>query len=579
MFKFNARKLILVNITYVLLSLFFINSKVKAEENKQVNFTDFSVESFKLDTEAQNNLNEFRLEENFNQQNIISQNNPEEIYIKNIQIKCSTKEQECSSVLDSQILAIIESYQNKNISLAELENVANKITELYLNQGYITSRAVFKNITEDQIAVIEIYEGEIEAIQISGAKRLENYVRQRIALGTTRPLNSGKLEDQLRLLKADPLFENIEASLKKGSAERKSILVVKVTEANPFFGTFGFDNYSPPSIGATEMVLDLGYRNVFGFGDAFAVSYSPRLESFGGTYDLDFNYSAPINPMNGTIQARVSLQHNNVINGLFEDLDISGESQYYELSYRQPVIRNPREELALSVGMSYRNGQTFTFQGPTPFGYGPDEDGISRTNVISFAQDYTLRQPSGAWAFRSQFRVGTGIFNVTKNDEPTPDGYFFAWLGQIQRVQVINQNNFLIIQGDIQLTPDSLLPSEQFVIGGGQSVRGYRQNVRAGDNGFRFSIEDRITLVRNDEEDPIFQIAPFFDMGSVWNSGDNPNVEPEQQFIAGLGLGLIWQPIEGLNVRIDYAPPLVNLKDKGNNIQDDGLYFNVKYNF
>jgi hemolysin activation/secretion protein len=507
-----------------------------------------------------------------NQENLIGQIPNEEFLIKKIEVINNT-------VLQPEIEAIIQPYQDKQVTLEELDQVANKITELYLNGGYISSRAVLAQINEDDVAIIEVYEGEVEEIKIEGAERLGDYVRQRISLGTSTPLNSGKLEDQLRLLKTNPLLENIEASLKQGSGDRQSILEVKVTEAEPFFGDFGFDNYSPPSIGGVEMVLNLGYRNVSGLGDGFFLSYRPRVETLDGTYNLDFAYSVPLNPMEGTLQARVLLQNNTVINDLFEELNISGESQYYELIYRQPLIRNPREELALSVGMSYRNGQTFTFQGPTPFGLGPDEDGISRTNVISFGQDYTLRQTTGAWAFRSQFRVGVGIFDVTENPYPIPDGHFFAWLGQIQRVQVIDDNNFLIIQGDIQLTPNSLLPSEQFVIGGAQSVRGYRQNLRAGDNGFRFSVEDRITLIRNDEEEPVFQLAPFFDMGSIWNSGNNPNFLASQRFIAGLGLGFIWQPLETMNIRLDYAPPLVNLSDRGNDVQDDGFYFRLNYNF
>lgn len=503
---------------------------------------------------------------------LITQNTPSEVYIKNIEVKGN-------SILKNEINTIIEPYKNKNISSETLTTIANQITQLYLNQGYITTRAIVDNISDD-VAIIRVDEGQIEAIEIEGASRLENYIKQRIGLGTTTPLNSGNLEDQLRLLKTDPLIENIEATLRQGTAEKQSILVVKVSEADPFFATIGIDNYSPPSIGATQMTFAGGYGNVFGFGDSFSVSYQPRLEDWFGTYNLDMAYSAPLNPMNGTLQARVSIQENTVVEGDFQELDITGESQFYELSYRQPLIRNPREELALSLGMSYRNGQTFTFQGPTPFGVGPDEDGITRTNVITFGQDYVKRENTGAWALRSQFRLGVGLFDVTtSNKDNDPDGYFLAWLGQIQRVQLLNPDNLLIIQGDIQLSFDPLLPSEQFVIGGGQSVRGYRQNVRAGDNGFRFSIEDRITIVRNDERLPVFQIAPFFDMGSVWNVQGNPNFEADERFIAALGLGFIWQPIENLNMRIDYAPPLIDLVDRGNNIQDDGLYFNMKYNF
>lgn len=512
--------------------------------------------------------------QNFKNKNLflVTQNTSPEVYIKRVEVKGN-------SILNNEINTIIEPYKNQNINGETLKKIADDITQIYLNKGYITTRAIVENVI-DEVALIRVDEGEIEAIEIEGTKRLDNYVRQRISLGTKTPLNSGNLEDQLRLLKTDPLIDNIEATLRPGNGEKQSILVVKVSEADPFFATMGIDNYSPPSIGASQMTFLAGYGNVLGFGDSLSVSYQPRLENWTGTYNLDFFYNAPVNAMNGSVQARVSIQENTVVEGDFQELDISGESQFYELSYRQPLIRTPREEFALSVGMSYRNGQTFTFQGPTPFGVGPNEDGITRTNVLSFGQDYVKRETTGAWALRSQFRMGVGLFDVTtSNRSNDPDGYFLAWLGQIQRVQLLNPDNLLIIQGDIQLSLDPLLPSEQFTIGGGQSVRGYRQNVRAGDNGFRFSIEDRITLVRNEEKFPVFQIAPFFDMGAVWNAQGNPNFSANQRFIAALGLGLIWQPINNLNMRIDYAPPLINLIDRGNNIQDDGLYFNLKYNF
>lgn len=102
----------------------------------------------------------------------------------------------------------------------------------------------------------------------------------------------------------------------------------------------------------------------------------------------------------------------------------------------------------------------------------------------------------------------------------------------------------------------------------------------AGDNGARFSIEDRITLVRNRADNPVFILAPFFDVGAIWNAEGNPNtILANQTVIAGLGLGLIWQPIDKLNIRLDYAPPLMDLNIRGDDVQDDGFYFSVNYGF
>jgi len=34
-----------------------------------------------------------------------------------------------------------------------------------------------------------------------------------------------------------------------------------------------------------------------------------------------------------------------------------------------------------------------------------------------------------------------------------------------------------------------------------------------------------------------------------------------------------------LNIRVDYGLPLVDLEDRGRNVQDDGFYFSVRYQF
>ncbi|MBD1832993.1 ShlB/FhaC/HecB family hemolysin secretion/activation protein [Cyanobacteria bacterium FACHB-472] len=483
-----------------------------------------------------------------------------------------------STIFDQDELnPITQKVEGRVVTLEELRNVADAITQLYLNQGYITSRAILVDqAVSDGVVQIRVIEGTLEEIRVEGTRRLNpNYIRSRVRLGAGRPLNTGQLEDQLRLLRIDPLFKNIEASLRAGSGVGQSILVVRVTEANPLEASLGVDNYSPPSVGSERLGVNLRYRNVTGLGDEIAGSYYHTTTS--GADIFDFSYRIPLNAMNGTLQLRAAPNRNKVTQRPFDVFDIRGETEVYEISYRQPLIRSPREEFALSLGFTYQDGQTFTFAGPTPFGFGPDENGVSRTSVVKFGQDYLRRDVRGAWALRSLFSLGTGLFDATVNEDPVPDGRFLSWLGQIQRVQVLNNDNFLILQADVQLSTSGLLPSQQFVIGGGQSLRGYRQNVRAADNGVRFSIEDRITVQRDEAGAATMQVAPFIDLGWVWNVDDNPNPLPDERFLAGVGLGLIWQPIPKLNIRLDYGIPLVNIDDRGENAQDQGFYFSVNY--
>lgn len=482
-----------------------------------------------------------------------------------------------------QIQKIVASYEGQTLTVEQLREAADKITQAYLNLGYITSRALLPEpFFNNGIAEIRILEGSLEKIEIEnqGGRVNQSYIRSRIQLGAKTPLNTAQLEDQLRLLRADPLFANVEASLRAGQGLGKSILIVRVKENNPFEGSASVDNYSPPSVGSERLGLSALYRNVTGNGDAIAGSYYHTTQS--GADSLDFSYRLPVNAMNGALQLRTSLSWNKIVNvePAIRDLNIQGDSQLYEISFQQPLIRSPREEFSLSLGFAYQQNTSTSILGrDLILSPGANTEGVTRTSVIKFGQDYLRRDLRGAWALRSLFSFGTGLFDATVNSPPLPDGKFFSWLGQVQRVQILGDNNFLIMGADVQLTPNRLLPSQQFVIGGGQSLRGYRQNARVGDNGIRFSMEDRIALERNESGSPIFQIAPFFDAGLVWNNDSRNYPLPSEKFLAGVGLGIIWEPIPKLNIRLDYGYPLIKIKDKGSNAQDEGFYFNVRYQF
>ncbi len=484
-----------------------------------------------------------------------------------------------TTIPEADITAITQKLEGTTVTLSQLQGAADEITQLYLDRGYITSRAIVpaNQTVTDGVVTIQVVEGGLQRIDVEGNRRVNtDYIRSRIALGGIAPLRQDRLEDQLRLLRSDLLFENVEASLKAGDELGKSILTVRVVEASPFFANLSADNFSPPSVGSEKLGIGLGYRNVTGAGDQITGSYS--FSTTSGSSLLDLSYRYPFNPMNGTVQVRFAPSSYRITDPTFAAFGIRGTTDLYDITVRQPLIRSPREEFALSLGFTYQRGQTFLFNNiPQQFGVGPDANGVSTTSVLKFGQDYVSRDVQGAWALRSQFNVGLGIFGATSNADPVPDGSFFSWLLQGQRVQLLSPDQVLIVQADLQLSANTLLPSQQFVIGGGQSVRGFRQNVRSGDNGFRLSIEDRITVQRDESGMALVQLAPFLDLGTVWNTGGNPNVLQSQTFLAAIGVGFLWEPIPRLNIRLDYAIPFINLNDRGINVQDSAFYFSVNY--
>ena len=488
-----------------------------------------------------------------------------------------------NSVLSSQALApILQTIPDQNITPEIVTSVAEAITQLYVKQGYITSQALFDPLDPQSIvngiAQIRVIEGQIERVDISGLERTNpDYVRSRINLGLANPFNANQLEDQLRLLRADPLFRKITSSLKPSTKEGKSLITVQIEEANQFSGAVSFDNYSPVAVGSERLGTALSYRNLTGFGDLLTASY--YRSTSGGSNLYDFSYSIPLNPMNGTVAIRYAPSNYRITDPNFANLNIRGSNSLYDIVYRQPIIGDPRQEFALSLGFAHQTGQTFLFENlAVPFGIGPDANGVSTTSVFRFGQDYTLRDPNGVWAMRSQFNLGTGLFNATF--VTVPNAGFFSWTGQLQRVQALGTDALLIASLDSQLSANPLLASQQFVIGGGQSLRGFRQNARSGDNGFRLSLETRITAIRDGQtKRSLFQVAPFIDLGTVWNNGNNPTPSQSQNFLAATGIGIIIEPIERLILKLDAALPFINLQERGNNLQDAAVYFSTSYQF
>jgi hemolysin activation/secretion protein len=484
--------------------------------------------------------------------------------IRSIQIKGNTVFSE------NKFNSIVQEVEGKDFTQQEyiqtIQNITDKINALYQKDGYIAAAKPSENDPNRGIIQINITESYLKNIRVEGTQQLKSYVLNRLQLSNTEIINTAKIEDKLRLLKQDSLFTDVIATIKPLNNHEKE-LVVTVKEAPTVAANVSVDNFSPATVGSERVNVGLNYRNLTGLGDEF--SANSTISNTGGNKLFAVGYQVPLNAMNGSLQLSATFNSTKVTQSPFDVLNIQGEKQIYEIFYRQPLIRSSTEELALSLGLSIDNGQTFIFDKPTGFGFGPDKDGVSRTSVVAFRQDYRKSDISGNWFLGSEFKIGTGLFNPTTNDSPVPDGYFLNWSGSLQREQRLSDSNSLLVRANAQITSDSLLPSQQFIIGGGQSVRGYRQNARSGDNGLSLSIEDRISLNSN------FQIAPFLDLGTVWNVANNPNQLSSQPFLISSGLGIIWKPFKFIQLRLDYAFPFINLQDKGNNIQDDGLYFNI----
>ena len=512
---------------------------------------------------------------------------------------------------------------NQTLPLSRLLELASKITDFYKKRGYETSGAIISIPTKTQqnctekvtikscrgAVTIKLIEDEVQEIRVipfcprnrensnsendctkTKPLRLDpEYVRSRLALATSKPLNLERLQEALQLLRLNTPVANISATLSAGSAPGKSILEVQVKETNTFNTALSINNSRSPSSGSFQRRAGFSEANFLGMGDSLSTNYN----NTDGSNGWDISYTIPFNPRNGTLNFSYSDTSSNVIEPPFKQLDINSQSRAYELTVRQPIIQtikkknqeeNSSEYTQFSLGLTFsrKESETSLLGTPYPLSPGANDQGQTRISALRFFQEWSKQNSPRVMAVRSQFNVGIGACDTPINqpisgvNEVVPDNRFFSWQGQAQWVQFLAPETPLLLRTNMQFAGRTLVPLEQFAIGGTGSVRGYRQDTLLTDNGIFTSAELQLPILRISKWKSVFQLTPFVDYGTAWNSSGRENSNPDS--LASVGLGLQFRQGSNFTARLDWGIPLIYVNSRERTWQENGLNFTLLWN-
>lgn len=478
---------------------------------------------------------------------------------------------------DEELAELLAPYTGESVAFSRLLEARSQITNAYAAAGYTTSGAFVPPQTfADGVVTIQIIEGQLTAINVIGVERLNpGYVRDRLAVADN-PLNVDVLVERLQLLQLDPLIQTVSAELSAGVRPGTSILDIEVTEADSFAVDFGIDNNRAPSVGTFRQRVELREANLLGDGEQLSLGYG-RTD---GSDALDLGFQFFTNPRNNsTLSLRAGYSQNEVTEGFFELLDLDTRSYFLEVSYRQPIVLKPTEELAWGLTFSHQHSRS-QFLGeflgrPIPFtSISSDDEGRIRVTALRFFQDWTRRGEREILSLRSQFSLGLDLLEPTIQSDGRPDSRFLTWRGQGQWVRLLAPDTIFLARADLQFADQALVPLEQFGLGGLNSVRGYRQDLLLTDNGFFASAEARFPILRVPEIEGLLQVTPFVDFGVGWNS---EFIDPNPNTLLSTGLGLLWQQGDRLSARLDFGIPLIEAESVGDSLQENGFYFSILY--
>ncbi len=471
---------------------------------------------------------------------------------------------------DEALSAITGKYENREITTDELQALRYELTRHYVNNGYINSGAVIPDQeVRDGVIEIRIIEGHLSDVELAGNAWLrDSYIKNRLATKKGDALNLTLLQERIQLLQQDRLVERVNAELRPGLELGEGILAVLIEESRPYDLLLVFNNQRSPSVGGMQGQVYATHYNVTGFGDAVGFQYGYG----GGLDDFGASYSVPFTRHDSRLNFYFSRSDSKVIEEPFDQLDITSESENYQITLSHPLWRTPESHLIGSLTLEKRRSES-TLLG-IPFSFSPGtRNGKSAVSVVRLSQEWIDRAPDQVIAVRSTFNVGVDALGATINEGNQPDGRFFSWLGQFQWVRRLGDtDNQILVRSDLQLAADPLLPLEKFGVGGSHSVRGYRENLFVRDSAWVSSVELRFPVDTEAELGRV-ELATFFDFG--WTDNVDAST-PRPRTIFSPGVGVRWDPSRHLSGELYYGVALRSVNPGGEeDIQDDGLHFNL----
>ena len=375
---------------------------------------------------------------------------------------------------------LFRKYMQKNISLGHIYDIAQTITNMYRNDGYILSKAVVPPQKVDKgIIRINVIEGFVDKVNIqgnvTGPKKLLNRYRKKLL--KSKPLLAKDLErylllvDDLPGLKVKSVLTPSE--FKVGATDLTLILENKKYDfgmglnnrGSKFNGPFQFSGNA-----STNSILGLYER----IGIQGVVTKNPEeLRFFSGFYEMPVSSEGTKIYFSGAFS-------NSQPGETLKAFDVKGDSATITLRATHPFIRSRSENLNAYLGFTRRDSTT-EFLGDV------DSKDKLRIANLGFSYDFVdkyrgVNLLSFNWSQGLEF-LGASESGSLKLSRPEGKSSFTKFSGEMLRLQQLGEGYSFLASFGWQYTFDVLLSSEEFGLGGYQFVRAYDPSEVTGDQG------------------------------------------------------------------------------------------------
>lgn len=438
---------------------------------------------------------------------------------------------------DAKLEELYKEKLNKLITVAELQDIVQSITNYYRNNGYILSRAIIPPQHVKGGAVkIRVLEGYIDQVAVvgkpKGAKELVQAYGDRIS--KQRPLQVKNMERYLFLANEIPGV-TAKAILEPSKTQTAASDLNLSTETKTLSGYFSYDNYGTRYIGPQQFTGNIQANSIFRSGDTTRFTYVTTARGNELKYK-DINHDTPL----GSSGLRFVGDYNQAMTvPLFtlQPLQIEGNAINWSGTLRYPAIRSRSQNLTLEAAFNYLNSRTTQLNGLFLL-YDDRVRSLRAGATYDFADRFR-----GSNLINANIIKGIPVLGATTNDQSFTTSRFGATSEytritlQMTRLQQLfwKLSLFGLVKGQYVFQP--LLASEQFGYGGSQLGRGYDPAEIIGDRGAAGSVELRLDVVPQFYLIQAAEFYVFYDAGVVWNLR-NVQGTPTKMDATSTGIGV-----------------------------------------
>ena len=413
-----------------------------------------------------------------------------------------------------QIQAVTVSYIGKQVTLKDLREMADKITNLYRDKGYMTCGAVLPpQRIHDGVVEIRLIEGKTGKVNLTGNRYTKtDFIMNRIGLKPGEIANTEKLNRDLRWFQGTNDIQ-LRVVMKPGAEEGTTDYDIRAFEPQNQSVTLYTDNDGYETSGRWRAGIFYNMKSVSRHRDSLRAHFIGSR----GTKAWSLGYSVPISRKGMRLELDYSGNRTKVVKGELEPLGVEGRSNSFSVTWRAPFRVTERSRHEAGLQYVHQTTKTDFDHGAVPY----VDDRIQR--VIPYVS-FTHYGKDSVFYHKHSFVVARR--RDIEGDSDTAKLYRISSFWQKRNTN----GQFWQARLDGQLgSSDSLAASDRFFIGGVNSVRGYEEGFIGGSRGLSAGLEYHIPV----DKEKRFFVYPFFDWGVV--SG---YAAPEHNKLMSAGLGL-----------------------------------------